>query len=134
MISVNIVICAAFSIMKGAYNMGFLVSDLNFLRGLMGLLFVTPIMYYKGFKFIDSVPRGRRKSLLFRAFLSSIMIYSLNLSFKYLPLTEVIIIRNMIPFTVSIVGYFLNGEKPSKQEIIGMLVCFFGIILFTMSH
>lgn len=51
----SLVLTAAFTIMKKAYGSGFLVTDLNFLRGLIGLILISPVIYFQGLSFYTSL-------------------------------------------------------------------------------
>lgn len=123
----------AFTLQKEAYLQGFLVSDFAFMRGFMGLLFITPLMYYYGEGFFSSVPREFRRTMFLRSCLGSVSIFFYNFSFYYLPLSQIVVIKNIYPFVASFFGYLINGEKVEKMEIVGLLVCFTGIIMFAIS-
>lgn len=78
MIAANIIISTGFAIMKGAYNQGFIVSDFNFIRGLIGLIILTPIMHFKGHRFLASVPADKRKIVFLVAAFTSFGIFFFN--------------------------------------------------------
>lgn len=40
------------------------------------------------------------------------------------------VIFNTYPFLASVLGYFINGEKFMKMEIIAIIFCFTGVVFF----
>lgn len=103
------------------------------MRGLIGLCLVTPLMLYHKQGFLKSVPKELRLYLFIRACLGAGVLFFFSIALLYVPLSQVIIIRNVYPFMASLFGYLINGEKVNKKEISGLCFCFFGILLFAIS-
>lgn len=99
----------------------------------MGLIIVTPLMFYNKQGMISSVPKDMRGLLFLRACLGACSLFFKSVSMYYLPLSQVVIIRNIYPFLASFFGYLINGEKVDRMEVAGLLICFVGIVLFTIS-
>ena len=90
-------------------------------------------MRYHNQNFYSSIPQEMRVFVVIRACIGATTLFLSNFSMYYLPLSQVVIIRNISPFLASFFGYLINGERVTFLEIFGLLACFTGIVLFAIS-
>ena len=57
-----------------------------------------------------------------------------NVCLSLIPLSLLVIIFQTSPFWISILGYFVNYEPIVGIEVIGMVVCFIGVVVITLSQ
>ncbi len=71
--------------------------------------------------------------MIVRSFVGQMGFLFFNAGLIYAPVSLIFIIFNTNPFIISLLGLILNGEPIHRFEIIGMILCFIGLILVSWS-
>lgn len=82
---------------------------------------------FKGF------PKHLVKDLIIRSLAGQITFALLNYSFTLLPISTGVIIIQTNPFWISILACFLLKERIRLIEIVGIMICFGGVIMIGLS-
>lgn len=92
------------------------------------------IMLNKDFKSItyDSVPFSTVPSLAFRSFALVTTFYFMQAALMALPLVEVALVLNTVPFLTAILAYFILGDRLRVFEIICLIISFCGVVILIM--
>lgn len=96
------------------------------------MLFNTPFLYFADVNFIEVKPPNS-KIIFFRALSGVCALLGYFVSNYLLPPSIVSAILKINPLITSIISWIILHEKVSKIDIIGMIVCFFGVSLIVYS-
>ena len=118
---------------EGMMHHGISVMDLIFVRVVINFISSIGTVRYHKKHIINDVPSKFWKLLLVRCLIGTVGYASFIYCLKFIPLFICTIIMNTAPFVTSVMGYFVNGEKITKVEIIFMLGAFGGIILLSLT-
>ena len=75
----------------------------------------------------DSVPKSKRKALMWRCLIQLVTISVNYTALKYFPLTTVAVFSNMAPLIVVVLGRLFFGESIEKEQLFMLLVAFIAI-------
>jgi drug/metabolite transporter (DMT)-like permease len=102
-------------------------------RNFAFFLFVIPVLI-KGKKLpCRDEPIGAVKFLLGRTFFGLAYLALVLISVLYIPLSLATVVVYLQPFWTSILAFFVNKESISPVEIVGMVICFAGVVGLTLS-
>jgi drug/metabolite transporter (DMT)-like permease len=103
------------------------------LRNFVFFLFVIPVLI-KGKKLpCRDEPVGAVKFLLARTFFGLSYVALVLMAVLYIPLSLSVVVVYLQPFWTSILAFFINKESISPIEIVGMIICFAGVVGLTLS-
>ena len=86
-----------------------------------------------GIKLKDNFPSNAKTVLLFRCISGQIAFFCFNMSLQFVPITITNIIFKTGSFWISILAFFFLNERISCVEIVGILLCFAGMVTITLS-
>ncbi len=134
---------AVFSIFNGSMfkyvhkTYGFEVVDYSFMRCISLTLFT--IIYVNIMKIdVFTLPQSKTRSkwiklMILRSVFGHACFFVFNMSFLFGNVSLIMIVFQTNPFFASIFGYFVNEELVQRFELIGMVLCFFGICILGLS-
>ena len=103
--------------------------ELIYQRSLIAVLFVAPILYYKGLSPFD-IGRDVASNAYMRIIGSCLGFMLEIFALQFIPVSKAVLIINN-PFLTSIIAYLFIGEKSSKHDMISFMVCTLGVIFLT---
>jgi len=103
------------------------------------LFIVALILVYSQNIDLKNLPEEKPKSywikiMIMRSCVGQLGFLFFNVGLMYAPVSLCFIIFNTNPFIISLLGLILNGEPIYRPEIIGMILCFCGLILVSWSN
>ena len=84
---------------------------------------------------IDSIDSGQLSYLSFVTRVSSgqSQFITFKLAVLQIPLSLVVIVFNTGPFWISVLGWMINSERIVPVELLGMVLCFIGVVVISYS-
>ena len=91
------------------------------------------MIFYKGKNPFVGLPRSLVKDFVIRSVSGQITFALFNLAITLLPMATAVILMQMNPFWTAILASILLGERIRPIEIIGIFVCFCGVVMIATS-
>ncbi|MBK1897924.1 DMT family transporter [Chryseobacterium paridis] len=94
-------------------------------RVIFSLIFLIPFIHKK----IRMVDRKSWIIILFSGVFLAVDLILWNTSFQFTSVANANLFVNLVPFTTIPLSYFIFKEKPSKNFLLGLVICIIGIII-----
>ena len=82
---------------------------------------------------IKMLPRRLYRDMFIRSLAGHFFVAFLNLSVTYLPMSTAMILFQLNPFWIAILACLVLRERIRLIEIVGIFVCFGGVIMISLS-
>jgi len=111
------------------------VSNLDFaiFRALVGLFCISLYNWYLGSKPWEEIPRRHYAKMFARSLGGTWGFILYTYIITILPLTLTTVVFQTNPFWMSVLGICFLGERIMKVEIIGIVLCFGGVVMVTLA-
>ena len=69
--------------------------------------------------------------MLWRMITGQANFFLMNVAVIFAPISLVMVCWTMAPFWISIIAYFINGERIIPLEVLSMIICFSMVVIIT---
>ena len=76
-----------------------------------------------------ALPENKRSVMLGRAIFGLCVSLLINWSLELIPFSVLVILFQTNPFWTSILSFFVNAEPIFAIELVGMIICFFCVVI-----
>ena len=115
-------------------NRGIGVFEFSLIRSVICLMIAIPVFIFFGKSFFEGITREMLVPLVVRIFFGNTAFFTKTAVFKFLPLGIGQVICSSNPFVVVMLASCLFADdKPSYDDLIGIVVSFIGIVIMAES-
>jgi len=120
-------------IFKYLLTQGVRVGEFTLFRNIANFIFVCFLAKFQNTPLVTAFPHDKKYTLLLRSIFGTagFALYIYNLAL--IPMWLLLIIFQTNPFWSSVLAHFFTKDKVTVYEIIGMFICFAGVIMITVS-
>jgi drug/metabolite transporter (DMT)-like permease len=87
------------------------------------------VMKFKFGKSFTDIPKEHYLNMFVRSTTGIFGHLLMVITIQWLPITIFTVLNNLLPFFASVASYFILNEVIDRTEIVGMIICFFGVLI-----